>query len=86
VTKERQQTGATGEQIACDFLKELGYGLVERNHRTRLSELDIIAEYEEFLVFCEVKTRKGSDGPHPSLLVTTKNLKSCVNWVNFISA
>jgi putative endonuclease len=86
VTKQGQQTGATGEQIACDFLQELGYGLVERNHRTRLSELDIIVEYEEFLVFCEVKTRKSSDGPHPSLLVTTKNLKSCVNWVNFISA
>ena len=86
MTKQRQQTGATGEQIACDFLQELGYGLVERNYRTRLSELDIIAEYEEFLVFCEVKSRKGSDGPHPSLLVTTKNLKICVNWVNFISA
>jgi Holliday junction resolvase-like predicted endonuclease len=42
VTKQRQQTGATGEQIACDFLQELGYGLVERNHRTRLGELDII--------------------------------------------
>ena len=56
MTKQRQQTGAAGEQIACDFLQEQGYRLVERNHRTRLGELDIIAEYEEFLVFCEVKT------------------------------
>jgi len=75
VTKQRQQTGAAGEQIACDFLQEQGYRLVERNHRTRLGELDIIAEYEEFLVFCEVKTRKGCSGPHPSLSVTTK--KNC---------
>ena len=56
MTKQRQQTGITGEQIACDFLQELGYGLVERNHRTRLGELDTITEYDKFLVFCEVKT------------------------------
>mgnify|MGYP003958302393 FL=1 len=74
MTKQRQQTGAAGEQIACDFLQELGYRIVERNHRTRLGELDIIAEYEEFLVFCEVKTRKGRGGPHPSLSVTTKKI------------
>jgi len=28
VTKQRQQTGATGEQIACDFLQELGMVLL----------------------------------------------------------
>ena len=74
MTKARQQTGATGEQIACDFLQELGYRIVERNHRTRLGELDIIAAYGEFLVFCEVKTRRGSSGPHPSLSVTAKKI------------
>ena len=68
------------------LLQELVDGLVARNHRTRLSELGIIEEYEEFLVFCEVKTRKRIDGTQPSLLVTTINLKSCVNWVNFIPA
>ena len=55
MTKQRQQTGA-GEQIACDFLQELGHRIVERNHRTQLGELDMIAECEEFLVFCEIKT------------------------------
>ena len=74
MTKQRQQTGAAGEQIACDFLQELGYRIVERNHRTRLGELDIIAEYKEFLIFCEVKTRKGCGGPHPSLSVTMKKI------------
>jgi len=59
VTKARQQTGAAGEQIACNFLQEQGYRIIERNHRSRLGELDIIAAYGEFLIFCEVKTRKG---------------------------
>ena len=74
MTKQRIQTGAVGEQIACDFLQESGYRIVERNHRSRLGELDIIAEYEEFIVFCEVKTRRGTGGPHPSLSVTAKKI------------
>ena len=48
------QTGAIGEQIACNFLQEQGYRIIERNHCSRLGELDIIAVYEEFLIFCEV--------------------------------
>jgi putative endonuclease len=72
LTKARQQTGAAGEQIACNFLQEQGYRIIERNHRSVLGELDIIAAYWEFLVFCEVKTRKGSIGPHPSLSVSAK--------------
>ena len=74
MTKQRIQTGASGEQIACEFLQGLGYRIVERNHRSRLGELDIITEIEEFLVFCEVKTRRGTEGPHPSLTVTAKKI------------
>jgi len=74
VTKARQQTGAAGEQIACNFLQEQGYRIIERNHSSRLGKFDIIAAYGEFLVFCEVKTRRGSRGPHPSLSVTAKKI------------
>jgi len=74
VTKARQQTGAAGEQIACNFLQEQGYRIIERNHRSRLGELDIIAAYGEFLKFCEVKTHRGSSGSHPSLPVTAKKI------------
>ena len=60
MTKARQQTGAAGEQIACNFLQEQGYRIIERNHRSRLGELDIIAAYGEFLVFCEVKPTRAA--------------------------
>jgi len=60
VTKARQLTGAAGEQIACNFLQEQGYRIIERNHRSRLGELDIIAAYGEFLIFCEVKTARAA--------------------------
>ena len=74
MTKARQQTVAAGEQIACNFLQEQGYRIIERNHRSRLGEIDIISAYGEFLVFCEVKTRRDSTGKHPSLSVTAKKI------------
>ena len=75
MTKERQHTGRTGEQIACYFLKEQGYSIIKRNHRSRLGEIDIVAEHREYLVFCEVKTRRSRAGLHPSLSVTAKKIE-----------
>ena len=49
MTKERQQTG---EEIVCDFLKELGYSILEINYRSRIGEIDIVAKHREYLVFC----------------------------------
>lgn len=86
MTKGRQQTGTVGEQIACEFLQERGYRIVERNHRSRLVEKDIIADFEEFLVFCEVKTRRGINGFTSITVGNLEKLKSCANWVIFISA
>ena len=53
MTKERQHTGRTGEEIACEFLKELGCSIVEPNYRSRIGEIDIIEEHREYLVFCD---------------------------------
>ena len=75
MTKERQHTGKAGEQIACDFLKEQGYSIVERNHRSRLGEIDIVAAHREYLVFCEVKTRRSRAGLQPVLSVTVKKIE-----------
>ena len=75
MTKERQNTGRTGEQIACDFLKKQGYSIVERNYRSRIGEIDIVAEHREYLVFCEEKTYRNRTGLHPSLSVTAKKIE-----------
>ena len=76
MTKERQHTGRTGEEIACEFLKELGCSIVEPNYRSRIGEIDIIEEHREYLVFCEVKTCRNRTGLHPSLLVTAKKMRN----------
>lgn len=43
--------------MAIETLKGKGYTIVERNHRNRLGEIDVIAEEGECLVFVEVKKR-----------------------------
>ena len=57
MTKERQHSGRTGEEIAYDFFKEQGYSIIKRNYRSRIGEIDIVSEHREYLVFSEVKTR-----------------------------
>ncbi|MGI9557844.1 MAG: YraN family protein [Solirubrobacterales bacterium] len=56
MTQQRRATGRLGEQIACRHLLDEGYSIVERNARTRLGELDIVARRGRELVFVEVKT------------------------------
>jgi putative endonuclease len=62
----RHQLGRLGEQLAAEHLVRRGFGIVERNYRTRWGELDIIAFDGTTLAFCEVKTRRLAPGAgHP---------------------
>ncbi len=49
-------TGNKGEDRACQFLKEKGFKVLERNWRTRTGEIDIIVNKDDLIVFVEVKT------------------------------
>lgn len=55
----RLALGARGEERAARYLKKNGYKVLERNYRTALGELDIIAfdKKEKTTVFIEVKTK-----------------------------
>ena len=50
--------GDEGESLAASFLKKKGYHIVQQNFRTRIGEIDIIAEEGGNLVCVEVKTRE----------------------------
>jgi len=54
----RRQLGDAGEDLAAAALKKQGYKILERNYRTPLGEIDVIARHQGFLVFLEVKTRR----------------------------
>lgn len=56
-----REKGNLGEDIACKFLENNGYKIVERNKSfPRSCEIDIIAQIKNTLVFVEVKTRKNN--------------------------
>lgn len=49
--------GKKGELIAAKYLQSIGYKIIETNWKASHTEVDIIAEHENQLVFVEVKTR-----------------------------
>lgn len=57
----KQRVGRRGENLACKYLKENNYKILERNFNCRQGEIDIIAKDKSTkeLVFLEVKTRSG---------------------------
>jgi len=55
--------GRLGEDIACEYLIDKGYKIIERNFRRPWGELDIIARApDKTLVFVEVKTMSQNEG------------------------
>ncbi len=48
--------GRLGEDIACGFLKNRRFRIIERNYRKKWGEIDIIAKKDNVLHFIEVKT------------------------------
>lgn len=61
-----KEKGNLGENIAAEYLKNLGYKILERNWRfSRAGEIDIIALDRNTLVFVEVKARRTTSFGHP---------------------
>lgn len=50
--------GMESEELAAKVLSRRGYRIVERNVRTRIGEIDIVAYDGSTLVFVEVKARR----------------------------
>src|SRR5687768_7640388 len=57
MTRERQEFGKEGENIAAGELERRGYESLARRYRTRHGEIDIVASDEGTIVFVEVKAR-----------------------------
>jgi len=64
------QLGSLGEHIAATYLTDVGLRVLDRNWRCREGELDIVARDGDALVFCEVKTRRGTGFGYPVEAVT----------------
>jgi putative endonuclease len=74
IPSSRKQIGDFGEKLALKYLRKRGYRIRETNFRCREGEIDIIAQDKDYLVFVEVRTRRGSDfgTPEESLTMAKK--------------
>ena len=80
MTYNRLRTGRLAEARAAEHLSLLGYGILERNARTRFGELDIVALDRPALVFVEVKAVRAGNrfGPERPVLWVTPRKQSRV--------
>jgi putative endonuclease len=53
----RRRKGGRFEQLALGWLQAQGLGLVHRNYRCKLGEIDLVMRDREMLVFIEVRFR-----------------------------
>ena len=70
-----QTVGTIGEDYASKYLISCGYSIRDRNFRTRLGEMDIVAEKNTIIYFCEVKTRVGDLHGKPYEAVTYRKMQ-----------
>ena len=68
---KNKEIGEKGELLAQEYLKKLGYEIIETNKRfSRFCELDIIAKHKDTFIFVEVKTRSSDFCGSPAEAVT----------------
>lgn len=71
----KKRLGIIGENLACAYLVNHHYTIIERNFRKRYGELDIIVVKDKTLIVVEVKTRIGRYFGLPEESVTPRKLR-----------
>jgi len=64
--------GKRGEDIAKEYLENLGYRILKMNWRYGRAEVDVIANQGGTIIFVEVKTRSSIDYGEPEDFVSSK--------------
>ena len=78
MTEKRLQFGREGESAAIAFLKKKGYRILEKNFRSKVGEIDIIAEQAGAIIFVEVKARADHEFGHPFEALTPAKQKKII--------
>lgn len=74
----RTSLGERGERAACEFLKEQGYEILEKNYTCKLGEIDVIARRQGRLAFIEIKTRTSTQFGLPQEAVDLRKQEKIV--------
>jgi putative endonuclease len=82
ISPKKQSTrekGATGEDVAVEYLLTKGYTIVTRNYRSRRGEIDCVAKDPDgTLVFVEVKASRNAGCGNPLFRVTPAKQRNLV--------
>lgn len=88
-----KEIGALGEGISENYLKNLGYKILDKNFKCKCGEIDLIALNKGYICFIEVKTRYGTNFGIPAESVSySKQKKICktaqvyIMWKNIIDS
>ena len=76
-------TAILGENKACEYLRKIGFKILERNYRKSYGEIDIIALDHDVLAFIEVKTRTSNQFGSPLEAITYWKLKSLIKTAQY---
>jgi putative endonuclease len=71
----KTEKGKEGEATAEKFLADKGYTVIARNYRYKRSEIDLIVQKENWLVFVEVKMRSSKAFGFPEKSVNAAKRK-----------
>ena len=61
----KHEAGLAGQQAAEKFLQGKGYEVLDRNYRVRTGEIDLVVKGDGYIVFVEVKFRRGLEYGYP---------------------
>lgn len=67
--------GLKGEKLVGQYLEKKNFKILAYNFTTKLGEVDIIAQKDEYIVFVEVKTRNSVYFPISKVITTSKQKK-----------
>jgi len=77
------EKGKLGEEIAFKYIISKGGKVIEKNYRTKMGEVDIIAKLNGELVFVEVKSRSNINYGYPSESVNYKKKRKITNVAKY---
>lgn len=77
------ELGKIGEDVITEYVKRLGYKILERNFECKLGEIDIIAKDKDEVVFIEVKTRTDMSYGEASEAVTYIKKRHLINSIKY---
>ena len=76
---DHNDLGNVGELKAQEFITAKGYKIKHTNWKAGKLEIDIVAEFEDWLVIVEVKTRSTDYFEHPEEAITMRKIRNLVN-------